>query len=87
MAGDQVISVAEAARIFKRITGRRRARGRIEADLHTFTHLGCFDHQKGAEPRLKGVWRGRWEYFVTIRFLLRGPFQVFSEHGPEGIEA
>lgn len=78
MAKD-VITMAEAARIYKKITGHRRSPRCIEADVHIFHHLGCFDYGRAnVKPKLKGVNRHAWEYFVRVRFLLRGPGQVFS---------
>ena len=74
-----VISPVEAARIYKKITGHRRSPKCIEADVHTFHHLGCFDYSRpSAEPTLRGIYRRHWEYFVSIRLLTRGPRKIFS---------
>lgn len=80
-----VITPTEAARIYKKITGRRRSPKCIEADAHNFHHLGCFDYSRpSAEPKLCGIYRRHWEYFVSMRFLMRGPGRVFTLDGADG---
>ena len=79
---EQVITPTEAARLYRQITGRRRSPKCVEADVHTFHHLGCFDHSRPcAEPTLRGIYRRHWEYFVRMRFLIRGHRRVFSTDG------
>ena len=83
---NQIISPREAASIYKKITGRRRSPKSVEADAHTFHHLGCFDYSRPcAEPTLCGINRHHWEYFVSTRLLTRGHRQIFStDSGGEG---
>ena len=82
---EDIITTTEAARIYKRITGRRRSPKCVEADAHTFRHLGCFDYSRSSEPKLAGIYRGRWEYFVGVRLATRGLRNIFSTYGLEGV--
>jgi len=74
-----IISPAEAARIYKKITGAQRSPQCVEADVHNFPHLGCFDYTGRADPKLKGVNRHAWEYFVGTRLLTRGRRRIFGD--------
>ena len=77
-----IITTTEAARIYKEITGECRSPKCVEADVRAFHHLGCFDCScPGPDPKLKGVNRHAWEYFVKMRLLTRGRRQIFS--GPD----
>lgn len=76
-----VITPAEAARIYKRITGRRRSPRIIAEDVHIFRHLALFEYRRSADPKLKGIYRSRWEYFVSTRLATRGHREIFSADG------
>lgn len=79
---ETVITPTEAARLYRQITGRRRSPRCVEADVHTFRHLGCFDRSRpSVEPTLRGIYRRHWVYFVRTRLLMRGPRQIFSTDG------
>lgn len=78
---EDLITTAEAARIYKAITGRRICRKYLEEQICIFRHLGCFGLVgNGAIPKLTGVRRHAWEYFIKTRMTLNGINQIFHDH-------
>ena len=81
---DDIITFAEALSLYRRITGRRICRKYLEEQLHRFRHLGHFALVGVcSDPKLTGVRRHAWEYFVTTRLALNGSRQIFHDNGEE----
>lgn len=81
---DDIITFSEAIRIYRAITGRKICRKYLEEQLRRFRHLGYFALVGVcSDPKLTGVRRHAWEYFVRARLALSGSRQVFHDEGEE----
>ena len=76
-----VIDLSEAARIYRRITGRSPTC--LSVGLQQYPYMTIFA-QDGRGERLEviGVMRNYWIYFLKVRMALYGPRRVFDYYAP-----
>lgn len=86
MEDQNIISIKEAAALYKAITGKRKSQKVLATAINAKPHLGffCFDPICG-RARLKGVRRDRFTYFLKARQAIygKGYRNIFS---PEGLD-
>lgn len=75
---DNLISLKEAAAIYKAVTGQTKSLKVMDELIHGFRHLASFDFSlEHGRPKFVGVRRDRFTYFVKIRFALYGRRGIF----------
>jgi hypothetical protein len=84
-----VISLSEAAKIIKDLTGKSFGRDYVSHMIRgRYNYLGVFaanDPNKSGVPTLTGVNRRRFEYFVKARLVCRGMEDTFCDPTRDGI--
>jgi hypothetical protein len=76
----EAITAAEAARIFREITGRAKGAGAVRCEMNQRPHLAVWGVcLHSGDVRFKGVDRARWEYFVKTRFSYRCAKNIFED--------
>lgn len=78
---DDLITLAQAGQIFREVMGRRKSLKVLKEELYRRPHLAVFGVADEVNPRLLGVRRDRWRYFLQARRALYGPGAVFYGTG------
>ena len=79
MKDQPIISLQKAIEIYKRITGGGINHQFLRLQMELFPHLGLWQRHSDGRPRLCGVRRTRWEYFLKGRFCLYGRGGIFHQ--------
>ena len=78
---DDLITLAQAGQLFRVVTGRRKSLRVLKDELYRRPHLAVFGVADESRPRLLGVRRDRWLYFLQARQALYGAGAVFYGTG------
>ena len=79
-----VIDLSEAARIYRKITGRPKTPSYLAAELERYPYMTIFAQDvRGVCLEAIGVVLSRWVYFLNVRKALYGPRRVFDCYAPE----
>ena len=80
MDNQNVITLKQAASLYKQIVGRKKSKKVLAEEVHIRPHLGYWEISKRDGPRqLMGVRRDRFTYFVKTRLALCGRRQLFHQ--------
>ena len=78
---DDLITLAQAGQLFREVIGRRKSLKVLAEEIRARPHLAVFGVADESNPRLLGVRRDRWRYFLQARRSLYGAGAVFCGTG------
>ena len=76
----EIVSLKEAAKLYRELTGRRKSVKVLAEEIHKRPQLGDWQEVRGGRPRLRRVRLAHWEYFLKARLAMYGRRGIFHDN-------